>query len=249
LEIVALGGEACSIADIRALWAAAPRLRVFNRYGPTETTIAVSTSELTPEITAEGIVPLGYPHPNVSFHLLDERGAIIDEPDRVGELYIGGPQLMTGYWGAPDLSSAVLRTDVVPGQTVYRSGDLVYRDKRGAYVYVDRADRVIKRSGVRISLIELSETLRGLDGVTAAACVVFDNDGALGIVAFVITEEPMTGRDLQQAARDVLPETMLPDRVEVIESFPLAQSSKIDERLLLSRAGLRPLRAASTPEG
>jgi non-ribosomal peptide synthetase component E (peptide arylation enzyme) len=41
---------------------------------------------------------------------------------------------------------------------------------------------------------------------------------------------------------------MLPDRVEVIDSFPLAQSSKIDERLLLSRAGLQPRQAASTPE-
>jgi acyl-coenzyme A synthetase/AMP-(fatty) acid ligase len=125
---------------------------------------------------------------------------------------------------------------------------LVYRDKKGAYVYVDRADRVIKRSGVRISLIELGETLRALDGVKAAACVVFDNDGTLGIVAFVVAEESITARDLQQSARDVLPETMLPDRVEVIDSFPLAQSSKIDERLLLSRAGLQPRQAASTPE-
>jgi len=248
LEIVALGGEACSIADIRALWAAAPRLRVFNRYGPTEATIAVSHLEVTPGLTADGIVPLGYPHPNVSFHLVDEGGAIVTEPDLVGELYIGGDQLMSGYWGAPELSNEVLRTDVVPGHTVYRSGDLVYRDKKGAYVYVDRADRVIKRSGVRISLIELGETLRALDGVKAAACVVFDNDGTLGIVAFVVAEESITARDLQQAARDVLPETMLPDRVEVIDSFPLAQSSKIDERLLLSDAGLRPLPAASTPK-
>ena len=48
LDIVALGGEASSVADIRALWAAAPRIRVFNRYGPTETTIAVTHIELTP---------------------------------------------------------------------------------------------------------------------------------------------------------------------------------------------------------
>ena len=48
LEVVALGGEACSAADVEALWAAAPGLRVFNRYGPTETTIAVTHVELTP---------------------------------------------------------------------------------------------------------------------------------------------------------------------------------------------------------
>ncbi|HEY5273817.1 MAG TPA: amino acid adenylation domain-containing protein [Acidimicrobiales bacterium] len=244
LEIIALGGEACSIADIRALWAVAPNIRVFNRYGPTEATIAVSNLELTPENTADGIVPLGTPHSGVSFHLVDEQGGIVAEPDRVGELYIGGSQLMTGYWRAAELTDAVLRTDVVPGETVYRSGDLVYRNQQGLYVYVDRADRVIKRSGVRISLIELSETFRALDGVSAAACVVFDDDDELGIVAFVVAEESMSIRDLQLAARDVLPDTMLPDRIEIIDSFPLAHSSKIDERALLASVGLRPLQAA-----
>ena len=139
--MIALGGEACSVADLRALWAAAPKMRIFNRYGPTETTIAVSHLELTPELTAEGTVPLGYPHPGVTFHLIDEQGDAVSEPGRVGELYIGGSQLMTGYWGAPELTSAVMRDDVVAGETVYRSGDLVYRDEQGAYVYVDRADR------------------------------------------------------------------------------------------------------------
>ena len=57
----------------------------------------------------------------------------------------------------------VLRTDIVPGETVYRTGDLVYRDNNGNYVYVDRADRVINRNGLRISLIELSEAIRELE--------------------------------------------------------------------------------------
>jgi D-alanine--poly(phosphoribitol) ligase subunit 1 len=243
LEIIALGGEACSIADIRTLWAVAPNIRVFNRYGPTESTIAVSDLEVTPEIIARGTIPLGTPHPGVSFHLVDEQGGVVTEPDRVGELYIGGSQLMTGYWGAAELTESVLRTDIVPDETVYRSGDLVYRNQQGSYVYVDRADRVIKRLGVRISLAELSETIRALDGVSAAACVVFDDEGELGIVAFVVAKESVTVRDLQLAARDVLPDTMLPNRIEIIDSIPLAQSTKIDERALLTSVSLRPLRA------
>jgi D-alanine--poly(phosphoribitol) ligase subunit 1 len=247
LDIIAVGGEASSVADLRALWAAVPRVRVFNRYGPTETTIAVTHEELTPETTAEGIVTMGGPHPGVTFHLVAEDGSVIDGEGRTGELYIGGSQLMTGYWGAPELTDQVLRTDVVPGELVYRTGDLVYRDDRGRYVYVDRADRVIKRSGVRISLVELSEAMRGLAGVTAAACVTYDNDGELGIVAFVVTGGPATALELQQAARARLPDTMLPNRVELVGQLPLTASSKLDERLLLSEAGLRPLRAATAP--
>ena len=53
LETIALGGEAIAASDIRALWTHAPSLRVFNRYGPTETTIAVTNVELTPEMIDE----------------------------------------------------------------------------------------------------------------------------------------------------------------------------------------------------
>ena len=100
---------------------------MFNRYGPTETTIAVTHEELTPELIADGTVPIGRPHPALTFHLVDDSGHLIDNADRVGELYIGGPQLMSGYWGAPELTAEVLRTDVVRGETVYRTGDLMYR--------------------------------------------------------------------------------------------------------------------------
>jgi acyl-coenzyme A synthetase/AMP-(fatty) acid ligase len=245
--VIALGGEASSIADIRSLWSSAPRIRVFNRYGPTETTIAVTHVLLTPEMTADGTVPIGYPHPGVSFYLIDDAGAVVEGPDRVGELYIGGAQLMTGYWGAPALTEDVLRSDVVPGETVYRTGDLVYRDQSGSYVYVDRADRVIKRSGVRISLVELSEIMGSLVGVTGAACMTFDNEGELGIIAFVITNGAASVLDLRRAALEHIPESMMPNRIELVKAFPLNKSNKLDERLLLLEAGLRPLSPAAPP--
>ena len=75
LRVMALGGEAPSTADIRAVWAANPELRVVNRYGPTETTIAVAHLELTPELLDAGQVPIGQPHPGSSFHLVDEHGS------------------------------------------------------------------------------------------------------------------------------------------------------------------------------
>jgi acyl-coenzyme A synthetase/AMP-(fatty) acid ligase len=102
--------------------------------------------------------------------------------------------------GALALTKEVMRTDVVPGETVYRTGDLVYRDKKGRYVYVDRADRVIKRSGVRISFVELNEIMGSLVGVTSAACVTFDNEGELGIIAFVVTNGAVSTHDLRRAA-------------------------------------------------
>jgi D-alanine--poly(phosphoribitol) ligase subunit 1 len=239
LEVIALGGEASSLPLLEALWAAAPKVRIFNRYGPTETTIAVTHCEVSRERIGEGPVPIGRPHPNVTFHVVGDGGELVSEPGATGELYVGGDQLMTGYWRAPQLSEAVLRTDIVPGETVYRTGDLVYRDRDGDYVYVDRADRVIKRSGIRISLIEVGAVVSSVPGVSAATCVAFDDEGRLGIAAFVVAAG-LTGIDVKRKAADQLPETMIPDRFVVVDELPLTSSSKVDERALLVAAGLRP---------
>ncbi len=240
LRVMALGGEAPSTADIRAVWAASPGLRVVNRYGPTETTIAVAHLELTSELLDEGLVPIGHPHPGSSFHLVDEHGKLVDRPGVVGELYIGGLQLMAGYLNDPSLSATMLRTDVVDGTTLYRTGDLVFRDDRGNYVYVGRSDRVIKRHGVRMSLVEVTEALGGIDGIASAACTTFDLAGDLGVVAFVVLEREFTPVAVRQAASERLAETMLPDQFVIVANLPLTSSSKVDERRLLKEAGLSP---------
>jgi D-alanine--poly(phosphoribitol) ligase subunit 1 len=239
LDVIALGGEASALVDVQSLWSIAPKIRVFNRYGPTETTIAVTHVHLTPETTANGKVPIGSPHPGAWFRLVADDGTVIEELNRVGELYVGGSQLMDGYWEERDLTQQVLRSDVVPGEILYRTGDLVFRNEQGNYVYVDRADRVIKRSGVRISLVELTDVMRGLEGVSAATCMTFDDEGELGIVAFVVADPTKTSLELWRAAKRMLPDTMLPNRIELVETLPLNKSSKLDERLLLSQAGLR----------
>jgi D-alanine--poly(phosphoribitol) ligase subunit 1 len=246
LSIVALGGEATTLATIRSTWQAVPQLRIFNRYGPTETAIVVSHVELTPELLSEGTIPIGVPHPGVTFHLVDESGSEVSDDDTVGELYIGGDQLMDGYWGAPALTESVMRTDLVPGRTVYRTGDLVYRNARGHYVYVDRADRVIKRFGVRISLLELADALHSLEGVSAAACVVFDDEGEVGIAAFVTADGTSSAVELRASVREHLPDTMLPDRIVLVDELPLTSASKLDERLLLAEAGLSQAPSVST---
>jgi len=240
LEMIALGGEAISVTDLRAFWTRLPSIRVFNRYGPTETTIAVTNVELTPNMIEGGTVTFGRPHPGVSFVLVDEHERVIEAAYQTGELYIGGDQLMDGYWANPELTSHVMRSDLVPDVKLYRSGDLAYRDEDGNYVYVDRTDRVVKRSGVRISLVELSASMNKIDDVAAVACLTFDRDGELGIVAFVISEVEFSAIEARRAARQLIPENMLPDRIEFVTSMPLNTSNQLDEPRLLAAAGLRP---------
>jgi len=225
---------------VRKLWSVLPEVRVFNRYGPTETTVAVTTYEITPDDVASGRVPIGTPHRGTDFFLVDEGGALVAGHGASGELYIGGKQLMRGYWGDEELSRGVLLNDVVPGRTVYKTGDLVYRDATGRYMYMGRLDDVVKRNGVRISLAEVARAFHDVPGVTAVACALVDLSGAPGIAAFVEAPPGTDVAGLFVTAEAQLPAAMLPDEIHIVESLPMTPQGKVDRRRLLAANGRTP---------
>jgi amino acid adenylation domain-containing protein len=237
LSVLGLGGEECSAKDLMKLWEVLPTLRVFNRYGPTETTIQVTTHEVDPASLEFGRVPIGTPHKGVSFHMVDEDGRAVDEAGEVGELYIGGEQLMRGYWRDEELTSKVLSFQPATGELNYKTGDLVRRDDAGRYYYVGRSDDVIKRRGVRISLGEIAYCLATIPHVSEVICAPTDIDGELGIAAFVQADADVTLRDLLEAARGHVPASMLPDDVVLVDSFPMTPSGKVDRIALLTSIG------------
>lgn len=231
-----VGGEECSPEDVARLWEVLPGLRVFNRYGPTETTIAVTTYEVRPADVADGRVPIGPPHPGTEFVVVGPEG-VVEGAGGPGELYIGGAQLMTGYWGDDELTARVLRHDVVPGKVLYKTGDLVMRDDAGRCLYLGRLDNVVKRNGVRISLDEVARAVDSAECVRGAAAALVDISGAAGIVVFVQADPSVSPADLVDHARAQLLESMLPDEIVVVPALPMTPQGKVDRRQLLADAG------------
>lgn len=237
LRILALGGEALSAADITEVWRVLPELAVFNQYGPTETTICVTHHELTrSEVVPGEPVPIGRAHPGVSFHLLDD-GSPIRQPGVTGELWIGGDQLMRGYWRSPDLTAQVLRTDLAPGKTVYRTGDLARFDAEGRFTCLGRSDGVVKRQGTRISLLEVGGAFEVAAGVEAAAAVRYGPDDECRIALFVVAPE-RTVAEISAAGLRLLPATMIPDAIHLVDRLPVTSAGKLDTRRLLREARL-----------
>jgi D-alanine--poly(phosphoribitol) ligase subunit 1 len=237
LQTLGLGGEESLAKDLGRLWEIRPSLRIFNRYGPTETAIEVTTYEVTREDLAEDRIPVGLPHPGVSFHLVAPDGTVIEQAQTVGELYIGGKQLMNGYWGDPKLTQSVLRADVRPGEVLYKTGDLMYRDERGRYEYMFRSDDVIKRRGVRISLMEIAKAIQSVEHVMRAECIETPSEHGVRITAFVETDDSTSARAILAAARDHLPATMLPDEVCIVEGLPMSSAGKVDRGRLRAMVG------------
>ncbi len=238
LRTLGIGGEALSAADITAVWNVMPELHIFNQYGPTETTVCVTDHELSrSEVVPGEPVPIGHAHPGVSFHLLGDNGAPIREPGVVGELWIGGDQLMREYWRSPELTARVLRTDVVPGERLYRTGDLARFDSEGRFTCLGRSDDVIKRRGVRISLLEVGMAFEAAPGVDAATAVRYGPDDDCRIALFAVAPG-CSVEEIHAAGLLRLPVGMMPDSIHAVERLSATSAGKLDTRWLLRNAGL-----------
>ncbi|RYY15692.1 MAG: amino acid adenylation domain-containing protein, partial [Alphaproteobacteria bacterium] len=123
LRLINMGGEACPPDLPRRL--ARPGLRLLNTYGPTETSVTATWTEVQPGQR----ITIGKPLPGYTAWIVDE--ALQPVPaGQEGELIIGGPGVGVGYVNRPDLTAekfTMTPFDTVSGgpEQVYRSGDLV----------------------------------------------------------------------------------------------------------------------------
>ncbi|MBF4998024.1 amino acid adenylation domain-containing protein, partial [Nocardia sp. BSTN01] len=184
-------GEACP-EELVAVWA--PGRRMFNGYGPSETTIGAT---LAP-VSAGQPVSIGTPIPGICALVLDAR--LNPTPvGVVGELYLGGPALARGYVGRMELTAErfVANPYGETGARVYRTGDLVRWTSTGTLDYVGRADTQIKLRGQRIELGEIENTLLACPQVTRAAATVHQSATGTHLIAYVILDHTTTDRDAE----------------------------------------------------
>jgi amino acid adenylation domain-containing protein len=230
------GGEAlpASLAE----WLCA-RGRVWNVYGPTETTIWSTAAELFPDDLR---VVIGKPIDNTSVYVLDPSGRPV--PAGVpGELYIGGAGLARGYWNRDELTAEKFVRNPIPGQLdsrLYRTGDLVRYLADGNLEFLHRLDSQVKLRGFRIELEEIESVLRSHPGVRAAAAKIFDPESAAArLVAFYspsVENCPGLEGSLRDLAASKLPSYMVPSAFVAMPELPLTPNDKVDRRALLAPA-------------
>ncbi|MGW7456538.1 non-ribosomal peptide synthetase [Streptomyces sp. NPDC054797] len=184
-------------------------------------------------------IPYGAPLANQRFHVLD--AALRDRPELVvGELYIAGTGLATGYLGDPERTAERFIRHPETAEPLYRTGDLGRYLPNGEIEFSGRADQQIKIRGHRIELGEIEAVLGehpmvGTCVVLAAGSDAFER----ALIAFVIpAQQPaaVEGAELVRWVAERLPSHMVPARVRIVETLPLTPNGKVDRKRLLDSA-------------
>ncbi|WP_328457300.1 amino acid adenylation domain-containing protein [Amycolatopsis sp. NBC_00438] len=225
LRQVMLGGEALDPAVVRRWSALGLSASLCNLYGITETTVHVTTHDVT---RFERSL-IGTPLPHLAAHVLDDRlrPCPVGVP---GELYIGGGALAHGYWGRSGLTAQRFLPDpfsATPGARLYRTGDVARRLADGGLEYVGRCDSQVKIRGFRIELGELEHALGEHPAVDACAVTVHDDR----LAAYVTGAVPEYA-ELRAFLAKSLPEHMIPATVTVLEDLPVTVNGKLDRAAL-----------------
>jgi acyl-coenzyme A synthetase/AMP-(fatty) acid ligase len=232
LQMVMTGAEVCDPKVINTWKQRLPGIRVINAYGPTEATIVCVTYTVESADHARRIsYPIGKPLDGVDVRLMGEDGCITRAGD-TGELWIGGSQVMAGYFQRPlETARALVLAD---GVCFYRSGDLCQWDADGNLQFVGRKDDEVKLGGRRVGLGELRDfvlAMREVSGVAVGTVLI----GQMRHIALVaVTARPsslLAELDRRLASLSV---RLRPYVVALAAQPKLSSTGKLDEANLLS---------------
>ena len=205
---------------------------IHNWYGPTEATIFclryVWTADRSPAAAVNGIVPIGRPLGDTAAWIVDDSRAAIVAAGVRGELVLGGRQLASGYWRAPEKTAQAFLPGESPQRpTGYRTGDVCLRNDDGDFIYCGRTDAQVKIDGHRVELGEIEHAVRSATGRSAAAVVAVPEGPSTTLVLFL--ELPEVDADaLAAELKARLPAYMLPRHVRHLDKLPLNPSGKLD---------------------
>ncbi len=225
IKIMMIGGEALPYALFSEI-KKKTNARIYNMYGPTETTIWSSLSDLT----NKDRIDIGKPIKETTIFLLNEDLELV--PDgQIGEICIGGSGLAKGYLNNRELTDkSFIRLAFEPFERIYKTGDLGIIEE-GELICLGRKDQQIKLRGHRIELEDIDSNMLRIKDIEASV-TCFDTESER-LITFYVSDEAITVNNLRERLQELLPQYMIPNSFCRVEHIILTASGKVDRRAML----------------
>ena len=205
-----------------------------NLYGPTEITVDCTYYIVDKDFHDDESLPIGMPCRNSDIFILNKDDKKTDVNEK-GELCVRGSSLALGYWNNFKKTTEVFTQNPLNKNypdKIYRTGDIVYKDKEGLIIFVGRRDLQIKHQGYRIELGEIENAVLSISQIDNA-CVIYDDEGK-NIVLFYESKDTIAPIEIRKELIKYLPKHMLPTVFIKLDKLPKNPNGKID-RLALKK--------------
>ncbi|MBC8056305.1 MAG: acyl--CoA ligase, partial [Rhizobiales bacterium] len=220
------GGAPMPVATIDALAARLPQLTLQNAYGATETTSPVTL--MPAGLTRAHADSVGIALPAAEIRVMDDSGCEVPTGE-TGELWIGGPMVVPGYWADPQATAAAFTAGF------WHSGDIGSVDAAGFVRILDRKKDMLNRGGYKVYSAEVENVLLAWPGVIEAA-VVGAPCPVLGERVHAVVHAPGCDADdaaLRRHCADRLADYKVPETIDWrAEPLPRNANGKVMKRLL-----------------
>ncbi|WP_257982517.1 amino acid adenylation domain-containing protein [Pectobacterium brasiliense] len=237
-KTVFLSGEPVSFDLKERTFQQIPDVRLFNLYGPTETTANCSFAELRPGKN----VTLGKALRGSEIMIVDESLRPVAEGEE-GEICAFGEGVARGYINRDELTQQRFFTHVRADKRSWghRTGDLGKMTPEGEILYLGRIDRQIKINGIRIEPEEVEIVLRQHGDIDKALVRPIQENGRQRLVAYLVSRNPsLATNDLRCFLQDKLPRAMHPSHFIMLETLPKLPNGKLDVSRLPEPCPQRP---------
>lgn len=247
LQYILLSGEKVVPAELKPWYNTfSDRIRLYNLYGTTETTILSSAYPIQPEDVERKRIPIGKPIKATRIIIMDEHMKPC-APGIVGDIYIRTPYMSAGYYKDAQATEAAFILNPMtrkPGDLLYKTGDIGRLLPGDVIELLGRKDRQVKIRGIRVELEEIEAKIMSFPGVKEAAVLKKEiKPGQEFIAAYAVFENNQDNEksinessDVQETLRNylssVLPEYMVPSLITLLEKLPKKPNGKIDYQLL-----------------
>ena len=225
IKILMIGGEPFPEKILTKL-SSLKNIRIYNMYGPTETTIWSTVAELT----GKEKVNIGKPIANTEVSIRHDDGSL-SKAGEIGEICISGVGLARGYVNDIPLTQRFFKNK--NGSRYYCTGDLGKLNDDGYLEYIGRIDNQVKINGFRIELEEIESVILKYDGINDVCVSVKKTERSESLVAFVVKYGVVDLDKLKEFMRRYLPEYMIPSQIVMIREMKYTPNGKKDRKSLI----------------